>query len=289
MQLSIAVGAMTFYPLDTTLAIARDAGARYVELLLTRRMCANGGGRLEERARAAGVTVITAHAVLAFRPQPLAAKIASDVASIETAAKIESCGAIVLHPPSTENGTASDVVRWLDAIAEARERARPILDLAIENPALNWDGLPTQWLESVETLSAVAGEWHIRVCLDLAHAASFGLHLVRTIDSLAPRLANVHLSDANQRRFRGGLLNGLFRDHALPGSGTLPLDDALAALIARDYRGPLTLEFSPASLQAWLPGAPRRRLSTAVGDVRQRLVRLAAEATTPIPHPHRTQ
>jgi len=38
MHLSIAVGALTFYPLDVTLAIARDAGVQDAEVLLTPRM-----------------------------------------------------------------------------------------------------------------------------------------------------------------------------------------------------------------------------------------------------------
>lgn len=288
MELSIAVGALTFYPLDTTLAIAHDAGVEHVEVLLSPRTIRSGGSTIAARAARAGVSVTTAHAVLALRPQSLDRKIEVDVASIKAAAEIDGCRSIVLHTPISDTGGSAPVQRWLDAIAEARERSRPSLALALENRAQNWDGTPAQRLDDVRYLAAVAGEWDMHVCLDLAHAASFNLYLPGVIETLRSRLINVHLSDANRLRYRGGLLNGLFRDHAMPGHGVLPLDDALSLLIERDYRGPLTLELSPVSLRAWLPGAPRRRLRAAVEDVRQRLAWLSAGTETPLTHPHRT-
>lgn len=271
MELSIAVGALTFYPLDTALLIARDAGATMVEVLLSRRMLSHRDDSIASRARRAGVNICTSHAVLSFRRQTIHEKIASDVASIRAAAAIESCRSIVLHTPLTDNGQAAPVQRWLDAIVEAREQLRPDLDLALENRAENWDGTPAQWLDDIGRLASVAGEWGASVCLDLAHAASFGVRLASAIEAVGSQLVNVHLSDARQRRYRGGLLNGLLRDHLLPGDGALAIDTALADLAARDYRGPLTLELSPASLRAWIPGAPRRRLSVAIEDLQRRI------------------
>lgn len=284
MELSIAVGALTFYPLDTALLIARDAGATMVEVLLSRRMLSHGGDSIASQARRAGVSICTSHAVLSFRRQTIHEKIASDVASIRAAAAIESCRSIVLHTPLTDNGQAAPVQRWLDAIVEAREQLRPDLDLALENRAENWDGTPAQWLDDIGRLASVAGEWGASVCLDLAHAASFGVGLTSAIEAVGSQLVNVHLSDARQRRYRGGLLNGLLRDHLLPGDGALAIDTALADLAARDYRGPLTLELSPASLRAWLPGAPRRRLSAAIEDLQRRIGQTNDTSSETRPH-----
>ena len=271
MELSIAVGALPFYPFDRTLAIARDAGVSHVEVLLSRRLISIGGESISAIAARTGVAVLTTHAILSLRHESLDQKLAADVASIRTAATIDSCRSIVLHPPTDHAGSAGSVEWWLDAIVKTRERERPSLDLALENRAENWDGTPAQWLDDIGRLTAIAGEWGMRVCLDLAHAASFGLDLASAIQAARPQLINVHLSDAHPRRFRGGLLNGLFRDHALPGSGILAIDDALTTLAALSYRGPLTLELSPVSQRAWLPSAPRCRLSAAVADIRQRV------------------
>lgn len=288
MELSVAVGALTLYPLDLSFAIARDAGAEFVEVLLSRRMRAGDGRAIVERANRAGVTVMTAHAALALRPEPLEEKIAADIASIRVAAGIDSCRSLVLHTPLSQGGEAAPVQRWLDAVAEARERIHPRLDLALENRAENSDGLPGQWLDDTGRLAPVASEWGMRVCLDLAHAASFGLDLPAVVKSVGPQLANVHLSDARDRQYRGGLLNGLLRDHAIPGHGILAIDEALNVLNDIGYRGPLTLELSPLSLRAWLPGAPRRQLRAAVADVRARLALLAPQSDIRLIRPHRT-
>ncbi len=287
MHLSIAVGALTFYPLDVTLAIARDAGVQDAEVLLTPRMLARGGAAIASRGRRAGVAMTSAHAVLALRRETLDEKTAMDIASIRTAAGIEECRSIVLHTPLTANGEPSAVEHWLDAVVETRERARPSLDLALENRAENWDGTPDQWLDDLGRLAAIAGEWGARVCLDLAHAASVDLDLAAAVAAVRPQLVNVHVSDARPRRFRGGLLNGLFRDHALPGQGVLALDDALAALAASRYTGPLTIELNPVSLRAWLPGAPRRRLRGVVIDLHRRIEALPAATEEPAPRSHR--
>lgn len=281
MQLSIAVGALMFYPLSTTLRIARSAGADAVEVMLTNRLQAYGGSAITEQAHRAGVTVASAHAALSFRDESLDEKTASDMASIRTAAAIDGCCVLVLHTPLDASGRISTIQHWLDAIVEFRERLDPTLTLAIENRAQNWDGTPGQWLDDMHRLASVAGEWGARVCLDLAHAASFGLDLATCIEATGPVLANIHLSDACDRQLRGGVLNGLYRDHLLPGDGTLPLNDAIGQLSAIDYSGPLTLEFSPRSLGIWLPGVPQRRLSRTVSDVRARIAATAISSAQP--------
>lgn len=282
MQLSIAVGALMFYPLDATLRIARAAGVDAVEIMLSNRLQADGGSSIAERARRAGVTVASAHAALSFRGETLEEKTASDMVSIRTAAAIEGCSVLVLHTPLDWNGRTSTVQHWLDAVVEFRERLDPTLTLAVENRAQNWDGMPDQWLDDLHRLSSVAGEWGARVCLDLAHAASFGFDLATSIDATSPALANVHLSDACDRQLRGGALNGLYRDHLLPGNGHLALDDAISQLSSSGYRGPLTLEFSPRSLAIWLPGVPQRRLRRAVSDVRALVTAAEAASVPPI-------
>lgn len=287
MELSIAVGALTFYPLSTTFAIARDAGVNRVEVLLTRRMIASGGQSITSQARAAGVSVVSAHAELSMGGESLAGKIAADVRSIQTAAAIDDCRSIVLHMPCTPSGQAAPVLHWLDVVTATRDKARSDLDLALENRAENWDGTPGQWLDDVSRLMAIAGEWGARICLDLAHAVSFELDLLETTAIVRPLLVNVHLSDARRRQYHGGLLNGLFRDHALPGDGVLPIGDVLRSLANSGYTGPVTLELSPVSLRAWWPRAARRRLRAATGQLRGQIETQSTGSETPVSGPGR--
>jgi sugar phosphate isomerase/epimerase len=92
---------------------------------------------------------------------------------------------------------------------------------------------------------------------------SFGLDPVGAIDSVAPRLANVHISDAREKRYRGGILNGLFRDHLAPGAGDVDLSAIADRLHHHGYTGLVTLELSPVSLRAYWPWAPVRFLTSA--------------------------
>jgi sugar phosphate isomerase/epimerase len=267
MLLSVAIGALPWYPLRSTLALARDAGADGVEVMLSPRSATTSGAALADRAAATGIPVLSIHAVLRYRRVTLRRKIEDDRASIRFAGSVAGCRALVLHPPLTGPGPSPELNRWLAAITAERLQVNPKLRLAIENRAENWDGVGPQHLDDLQRMRALAGEWDLDITLDLAHAASFGIDLIDALDTVAPRLINVHLSDVLDRRLRGGVRNGLFRDHRIPGSGRLPIAEVLARLRGNEYQGLVTLELSPVSLRAWWPTSARRLLREAVSDV----------------------
>jgi sugar phosphate isomerase/epimerase len=271
MQLSVAIGAMPPYRLQTALRISRMAGADGVEVMFSRAMLDLSDDRLAELAKREGSPILTAHAFLSFRNQTIDQKIATDCASIRAAGTLPDCQSLVLHPPLTGGGPSPDLYRWLDAVCAERDLVRPALKLALENRAENNDGTETQWLDDLRRLHAVAGEWGVWVCLDLAHVVSTGFDVVEALDAIRSRVVNVHLSDAVNRSLRGGMLNGLFRDHRVPGNGVLPIDDVLHELQYSGYKLPVTLELSPVSLRTWMPGAPRRILTASISDLRRRL------------------
>ncbi|HUG14991.1 MAG TPA: hypothetical protein VMM78_08205, partial [Thermomicrobiales bacterium] len=62
---------------------------------------------------------------------------------------------------------------------------------------------------------------------------------------------------------RGGLLNGLFRDHQTPGTGTIDVRAISERLRQLGYTGLVTLELSPVSLRSFWPWAPERILASA--------------------------
>ena len=284
MLLSIATGALPFYPLRSALDLAHRAGADGVELMLTRRVLKRSAEELQCELGAAGTRALSAHAFSGLRPVGIRQKIERDAASVALAGALPGCELLVLHPPLTGPRLSSDLGRWLDVISEERERVRPCLKLALENRVENFDGTEPQWLDDLTRLRGLAGEWGMHICLDIAHAASFELDVRDAVEAVLPRLANVHVSDVRDRSFRTGLMNALFRDHAVPGTGSLPIMTTLELLRRRGYSGPVTLELSPVALRAYMPGAPCRVLRVAVASMREQLVSNGGLTT---PHPQR--
>lgn len=215
------------------------------------------------------IAVLSVHALIRYRGTSLARQIEEDCASIAFAAPIPSCSVVVLHAPLTGMRPSPELNRWLTAVTAARDgSANPDLRLGVENRADNHDGSPDDLLDDLDRLRRLAGEWDLDVTFDIAHAASRGIDLAAAVRTLAPRLVNVHLSDAGERSHRGGLRNGLFRDHRLPGTGRLPLARVMAELAGAGYDGLVTLEPSPASLRGWWPFSARRLMRDAVADTR---------------------
>lgn len=272
MLLSVAIGALPLYPLRSTLDVAQRAGADGVELLLTRQLLKRSAEEIQHDIGETGTRAISAHAFWSLRPMGIRQKIDRDVASVCLAGALPGCESIVLHPPITGPRISADLGRWLEAISEERDRVRPALKLALENRVENFDGTAPQWLDDLTRLRGLAGEWGMHICLDIAHAASFELDVRDAVEAVLPRLINVHVSDVRDRSFRTGLMNGLFRDHAVPGTGTLPIATTLELLHRRGYAGPLTLELSPVALRAFVPGAPYRILSGAIAGMREQLI-----------------
>lgn len=269
MRITVAVGALPVYPLRTSFVMASNARADGIELLLNARSKTANASALLDLANATNVRITSVHAILRFRDVSFDQKLADDITSIQIAANLPDCEVVVLHPPITGPRPSHSLNRWLESIVSEQNRVRPDLRLALENRAENHDGIERQLLDDLTVLRSVAGEWDTHVTLDLAHAASWGTDVVAAIDAVMPRLVNLHLSDARPATTRGGIRNGLFRDHLFPGEGHLPIDHVLVRLEQYAYEGLVTIELSPVSLRAWWPPAAARRLRESVEKVRQ--------------------
>jgi sugar phosphate isomerase/epimerase len=278
MRISVAVGALPGYPVARTFEYAARSTADGVELLLSPRLSRRDPGDITRLADAARTRILSIHSILRFSSTPIDAKIRDDTASVRFATGLRDCEVVVLHPPMTGPRPSSDLNRWLAAIVAERDRYRPDLRLALENRPQIHDGSDRQLLDDFAMLRSVAGEWDLDVTLDLAHAASWGTHVLDALANVRPRLANLHLSDARPSTLQGGIRTGLFRDHLLPGEGYLPIDGVLQRLAADGYDGLVTIELSPVSLRAWWPPSARARVRDAVANVREMSQR------TPVPH-----
>jgi sugar phosphate isomerase/epimerase len=270
-KIAIAAGAMMFYPVRTMFAVCQAAGADSVELMATPTVIRRGPERYVKHAYDVHTCISSVHARLHYRRVSLKQQIESDRASLRFASGIPGCACLVLHPPVTQALDISAANTWLDALCTERESCQSHIQLALENRPENHDGTPRQLLDNLERLRILAGEWGVHLTLDIAHAVSFGLDPLQCIDIVAARLANVHFSDARDRQYRGGIANGLRRDHLLPGDGILDTGAIIDKLVRVGYGGPLTLELSPVSSRGYWPSASRRVLNSAVANMREAL------------------
>lgn len=287
MEILVSTGSLTGIPLRCAFDLARRAGADGVELMLTDRLVRGGPGRIQELQYRTGVPVRSVHAVMRLR-EPSLHQAAEDILlSARFAHSLTTCQALVVHIPNAPTLHAPGTRLWFDAIETARAMTEQgPTRIAVENTGRLRRSDPNPFLDHPDRLLRFAQEWGVAITYDTAHAASQGWEVLEVVTRLAPHLANVHLSDYGRRTFRLGLANALLRDHQLPGTGVLPLNDVLARLVLAGYDGLVTLELSPVALRVpWLPST-ERRLVAAIGRSRAAIfTALRAGRTTH--HPHR--
>jgi sugar phosphate isomerase/epimerase len=90
------------------------------------------------------------------------------------------------------------------------------------------------------------------LCLDTTHIATAGLDLLKTYQKIKNKIFHVHLSDSFFRPIseQDEAREGIEEDHALPGEGKLPLKEFLIELKKDKYKGIISLELCPETLQA---------------------------------------
>lgn len=265
----ISTGSLTGFPLSRTFDLARRAGADGVELMLTGRLARGGPTQIRALERRFGIPVRSVHTVMRLR-EPSPHQAADDiVTSARFTRCLPACEVLVVHVPNTPSPHTTGARLWFDAIETARTITEPgRTRIAIENTGSLKRSDPAAFLDDPDRLHGLAEEWGLAITYDTSHAASRAWDVVACAAHLAPHIANVHLSDYGCRTFPVGLANALLRDHQMPGAGTLPLHDVLAALAETGYTGLVTLELSPVALRVpWRPAA-ERRLRAAVAGVR---------------------
>lgn len=269
MRLSLAIGALTFYPISWSMRLALHAGFDGVEVLCTPWVLARGPERIVRLAESIGMPVLSVHAPLRFRESDSEILARDAGLAMEFAAGIPTCRVVTVHHPLTREGTAAELNKWLTGLRNHQDRfAGADLTISIENRPHNNDDVPNQAIDQPRVLRSLVSEWDFGITFDVAHAASMELPLGNTLREWSRHINNVHLSDAKERQLRGGLPNGFFRDHQLPGAGVLPIPDIVRFLAAAKYQGPLTLELNPITIGAWCPPVAVRRLSRCVDLVR---------------------
>lgn len=271
-KLLLSTGAFPGFSVDSTFSLAREAGADGVELMLTprsSRLDPDYVRQIEDRYQ---LPVRSVHTILRLRQSPAEVLAKDIVDSARVASRFPRCQALVVHTPEVQSLHDPAARFWFDAVNTAVDiSSRAGFAIAIENSGRSTRKTPTWAFDHPHRLQWLTEEWDLRITYDTAHAASRNWELLDTLKSFLPRVANIHLSDATNRHSRVGLWNAMRRDHQLPGSGVLPLDDLLLRLAQAHYEGLVTLELSPIAVHAWWRPTSVKLVTDAVARCRESL------------------
>ena len=270
----LASGAHYLERADAAFSLALDAGCDGLELDIGPDQLLRGLGPVRRLIAATGLPVRAVHPPL--YPLPGWPREPATVVRLGEAALSLGARTIVLHPPKCRDLADPRLVRFAETLCAQQARlALSGAHIVLENPGFFHcaDGDYPLW--HVPALRHLAEQCGLQTALDTAHAGSSPLSLMDTYGVVRGRLAHVHLSDLRppHHLLNLPLLHSFFRDHQLPGSGTLPLAELLAALAIDGYTGDITLELSPVALRTYRPAEARRLLAAAVAYVRAPFLR----------------
>lgn len=271
MDILLSTGSLAPRNFRDAASIARRAGLDGLEVMLNRRLLAAGPERSYQVAEEQQVPIRSIHPPIRLSQN---AHVTHDdmIASATYARAIPGCRVLVMHVVGgpglhTERGRAffSTINEVTDILNGSGVR------LAIENRGTVHPQPRLDFLDKLHNLYRVCEEWDLDITFDTSHAASFGLHVVPSLDVVFPRLTNIHLSDRKEEppAIASGALNALTREHQVPGKGVLPLGHLLERLKAKRYHGAITLELSPVALTSWRENRALERVAQAVSFVRE--------------------
>ncbi len=275
MQVSLSTASLYLYPLRKTFALARRAGFDGIELVIGPEVEWRGPQYIRRLSSEYGLPILTVHPPLFGLPgwRGINASIEPYFDKALAIARGVGAPVLVVHLPHARRLDDAVGKPFLDKLIPARRN----LDgtgpkFALENSSAPVGRDKGFILRSLPELRRFADAYDLALTMDTAHLGTWNLDLVRSIDYFDGRLANVHLSDLHdvpgwvmKRRW----LHSYFRQHQLPGTGRLPLAAFVRELDARGYRGPVTYELSPWSLQIWSPSRVEQNLRRCAEFVRR--------------------
>ncbi len=181
---------------------------------------------------------------------------------------LPACRIVVLHFPAVRSGADPRLTRFYRRLEVLQEGlAGSGISVALENrnrrpgEPLGLLDCPEAWLEAGRRLGC-------GLVLDTSHASTLPFSLLDVYREVRPLLLNVHLSDVQEVRWwhRFSYSRSIFGQHALPGTGRLPLPVLLREMGQDGYSELITLELSPVALRIWnrpvLRSALRQALQT---------------------------
>lgn len=234
------------WDLDRTFGTIAAAGFDSVELMVTRDPLTQSADAPRELARREGLNFIAVHApMLVVTRRVWGPNFQRIVDRSVALAKELGTDLVVVHPPLMWDVRYQ---AWLLGELDEYQRNRDVV-IAVENMFHVWIG--DRAVRGYRWLSPDEVSGFPSVTLDTSHCGVDGTDILAALDKMAPHLAHIHFSDSRLDH----------RDnHALPGSGVLPLDRFLATLPGAGYKGTVALELDLRSLT----GEPNRLLDALV-------------------------
>jgi sugar phosphate isomerase/epimerase len=230
------------WELDRTLGILAEAGFDAIELMVTRDPRTQSGETVRRLAQKHGLRVVAVHAPMLVVTRRVWGPNFMPIVERSTAlAKDLGAGVVIIHPPYLwELRYQAWLLGRLDVFSADQGVA-----LAVENMFRLW----------VRGRAVRAHRWvtpgelqrFSQLTLDTSHCGVDGYDILEALDRMAPQTVHIHLSDSYGDR----------RDnHALPGSGKLPLRRFVERLEDVGFRGALSLELDMRDLSPY----PKRAL-----------------------------
>ncbi len=263
---------MYIYPLSTAFGLARDAGCDGVELVVAPELLLRGPGPVARLAARTGLAIGAIHPPLFNLPGwrrdgPVLPRLADLARALDIPT-------IVVHPPRVTQLDDPLVSDFLAQLAEARRRLQgTAIQVTLENPGFFRPPDYQRVLWHLPALRRFAEEHELQLALDTTHVGASPYSLPESYAIARDRLVHVHLSDlcAPPHWLDRPDLDTYVKHHQLPGTGCLPLAEFLHTLGRDGFRGDITLEISPVSLEIWRPARTRRHLAEAVATTRRLL------------------
>ena len=216
-------------PLEQAFALIAETGFGGVEIMVTSDPDTRDAARIRGLSEDHDLPVVAVHAPFLLVSRRVWGR--DPVGKIERAVELAlrvAAPVVVVHPPYRWQAAYR---RWLDESSPAAAKAWGVR-IAVENMfPLRVRGRSVarfharQSLEDLERFEAVA--------LDTSHLAVAGLDPVETIGRIGDRIAHVHLSNNAGRGWDS---------HSPLDEGVLDLGRVLETLVARGYRGAVSLE-----------------------------------------------
>lgn len=268
MRFSLSTGSFYHRGLGYSFELARAAGYDGVEVVLSPRFALGGVAAIARAARARGVRVLSVHPP--FFPWPgWPRRLEERIPRVAMIAQQLGAQVAVCHIHPFTRMASRHAARFETALRQARAVAGTTT-IAIETNqySLRHVRFP---LDDPQALADYAREHDCGVTLDTTHAGANGEDILKTYEILRPVLRNVHLSDVQW-------VEGRPRTHAMPGEGTVPLREFLAALARDGYDGLVTLELHPREVSLFDRARAEARLRQALAFCHE------AVALTPSTH-----
>jgi sugar phosphate isomerase/epimerase len=281
-RISLSTGSLMGYPLDRILAMAAGLGLDGVEVMLTDALLAAGPAPLLGLSERAALPILSVHFPI-FGRRDEADRHAAYERTAAFAAALPSCEAVVVHTSLAPTLHAADGQAYLQALRRAQGTLRGTrVRLAVENRGVPSPPPRKLHLDDLTHLRHFVEEWDLALTYDVGHAADWGLDILQALETLGPRVRNIHLSDSRSPSWfnSSAPLHSHLRDHQPLGHGCLPLEALLRRLVAQPYDGLVTLELSPIALHLPWPWRMRERLAESVQRCR---AALAAPAGADLP------